>query len=166
MKDNLKGLKNDKIKKNIILIYGIVSLLIVMFFYDYVLTSSYKKNSNTIYMNDNWDIRINDKEHINVSLDNFSFKTVTIGDTIELSSRFPDDWDYENAIMCFHTRQATVEMYVDGKLEYQYGQDRLENGKTVGSGLLYIDIKDEYKGKDLKLALEVSEKKQMLRENG
>ena len=74
-----------------------------------------------------------------------------------MSCKIPDDLKFEEAALRLHIRQTAVKVYVENKLVYEYGYDRLYKHKTIGSGFQFINCLDKYKGKRLKISLYVAE---------
>lgn len=148
-------------KKNIIkilwLVYALVSVFLVIYLVDLVICKDYNIPSNRLFFDDNWNITINEKSYTDVSLDDFHFPPLKKGDEVIMQRTLPDTWNFEEAAFSFHIRHTTLEVYIDDTLVFEYGNDRAANGKTVGSGYKVINFLNEYKGKDLKLKLYVTE---------
>ena len=155
--DGKKNTRKSKLLRALWLFYIVNAVVFTSLPVDMLIKSGFKDESKIMHLEDDWDININGKEYQDVALKEFSFDTLTKGDTLEMKTTLPKDWKYEDAVMCFHTRQATVELFVDNELIYEYGNERRDAGKTVGSGLLFISMFEEYKGKDIKIILSVSE---------
>ena len=150
--------KNYKvILKYLWIVYALFSIAIVLYLANNLVCKDMMNVSNRIVLNNGWDITINGESYSDVALDSFLFETVEKGDKIEMETKLPDDWGYKQAVLCVHNRHTTMSMYIDDVLEYEYGHDRYEQGKTTGSGFLFINFLDEYKGKTLKLQYYVTE---------
>lgn len=113
--------------------------------------------SNRLILNDGWEVSINNKEYKDISIDKFEFDTVTKGDKVVLETTLPNDWIYKEAGICISNKHTVVRMYIDDKLEYEYGSDRIKKGKTTGSGYLFINFYDSYKGKNIRFEFDVTE---------
>ena len=157
MERNDLSTRSKKIIKYIWVAYALFSMLIVIYFINNLLCKDIMKVSNRVVLNDNWDVYINDTTYENVSIDSLEFNAVKKGDKVVLETTLPDTWEYGQAALCIHNCHTTLSMYVDGELEYAYGQDRYKENKTTGSGYLLINFYDEYKGKNLRLEFEVTE---------
>lgn len=149
-------------KKNILrvlwIFYALFSIVVWLPQMDHLLSKDYEEISKHISLDQHWDIRINDSFYQDVSLDNFSFDTVDKGDQITMEREIPQDWgDIQQGVLRFHIRQTAVKMYVDDHLIYQYGFDRIDKNKTVGSGFQFINFSDKFKGGRLKIELSVTE---------
>lgn len=148
-----------KVLKGIWLAYAIFSIIIVVYLIDRLVCKDIMKVSNRFILNDNWNFTVNGEHYEDVSLDEFSFETLNKNDVAVMEIDVPKDYEYKEACLCLKVRHATVSMYVDGKLEYEYGQDRFEKNKTTGSGYLLINFYEEYRGKKLRLELKATEDK-------
>ena len=146
-----------KILRYIWMIYAIFSIVLVVFLADRLICKDMMNVSNRVVLKHGWNITINDKSYENVNLEDMVFDTVKKGDFIVLEKTLPSDWKFTQAALCLHNRHTAVSMYVDDKLEYEYGHDRYSEHKTTGSGYLFINFHDEYKGKELRLEYTVTE---------
>lgn len=152
-----KNAKLKKIFKYAWVIYALFSIFIVLYLVDRLVCKDIMKVSNRLILNDNWDVTINDDYYENVSLDSFSFNTVNKNDVVVLETIAPTDYQYKEAVLCLKVRHVVLSMYVDGKLEYEYGQERYNESKATGSGDLLINFPSEYRGKKLTLEYVVTE---------
>lgn len=153
-----------KISKKIILqtlwiVYALLSIVIWMPKVDQLFSQNYDSILKNISLNDSWDVTIDDEIFRNISLDTFKFDFVNKGTTITMRRSLPDDWDITEGVLRLHIRQAALAVLIDDETIYEYGYDRIAQNKTVGSGYLFINFPDEYKGKDLTIQLTVSENK-------
>lgn len=157
MNNAFKKIFNKNTLKIVWLIYALLSIATIVYFADHLLTKDLNTDSERISLNDNWNITINEQLYEDVSLDSFRFDAVNKGSIIVMETILPRSWNYEEAAMTFHVRQSTVTMYADDELFYEYGQERREQGKTVGSGLQIINVSNDYQGKTLRIVLDVTE---------
>ena len=145
-KGKLKG-----ILKYFWLVYAVGSIFFVLYLVDTVVCNELNKVSKKIILEDNWKITINEKVYENINLEDFIFDSVNRNDIVIMETRIPDDFEYRDGVICIQNAHTTLAMYVDDELVYEYGQDRYKDGKATGSGELYIDFYEEYKGKNLRL---------------
>lgn len=145
------------IKKTLFTVYAFVSICITTFMIDRMFSNDYPSISQHVSLNDSWDITINNQTHRNVSLDEFRFDIVNKGDTITMMRPLPSRLDCVGNALLLQIRQSAVKIYVDADQIYQYGFDRINQNKTVGSGYLPVELPDNYAGKTLKLHLTVAE---------
>ena len=125
---------------------------------DSMFAKEYEEVSQYVSLNDGWDITINDASYSNVSLDKLNFDPVSKGDIIVMQRILPDDWgNIVEGSLRLHIRQTSVNMYIDNTLVYEYGSERVEQNKTVGSGLQFVGFPNEYRGKIIKLEMSVAE---------
>ena len=158
MKTRKKPTRKTVIKAALI-VYALFSVYFTTRFIDGLLSSEYSAVSRYLTLNDAWDIAINDDSFQNVSLDTFRFAPVKKGDTITMERTFPADTDCTGHALLLQIKQAAVTVSIDGEPIHQYGQERIERNKTVGSGYLPVDLPDDYAAKTLKLQFTVAENK-------
>ncbi len=158
MKTRKKPTRKTVIKAALI-VYALFSVYFTTRFIDGLLSSEYSAVSRYLTLNDAWDIAINDDSFQNVSLDTFRFAPVKKGDTITMERTFPADTDCTEHALLLQIKQAAVTVSIDGEPIHQYGQERIERNKTVGSGYLPVDLPDDYAAKTLKLQFTVAEDK-------
>ena len=158
MKTRKKPTRKTVIKAALI-VYALFSVYFTTRFIDGLLSSEYSAVSRYLTLNDAWDIAINDDSFQNVSLDTFRFAPVKKGDTITMERTFPANKDCIGHALLLQIKQAAVTVSIDGEPIHQYGQERIERNKTVGSGYLPVDLPDDYAAKTLKLQFTVAENK-------
>ncbi|MDE5777873.1 MAG: GGDEF domain-containing protein [Lachnospiraceae bacterium] len=150
--------------KTIWIIYAIFSIMIWLPKIDNLLKKDYAEISKHILLDDDWNITINDKFYQDVSLDDFQFTPVKKGDQITMQRQLPGDWEnIIEGVLRLHIRQTSVNIYIDDELIYEYGSDRVNQNKTVGSGFQFINFPDKYKGKSIRIELYVSENNALAR---
>lgn len=137
--------------------YAIASIFFTTTMIDRLFSSDYSEISKCVTLNDGWEITINGRAYHDVSLDTFRFDIVGKGDTITMIRPFPDRLDCVGNALLLPIRQTAVKVYVDANQIYQYGWDRLNRHKTIGSGYLTVNLPDNYAEKTLKLHLTVGE---------
>ena len=141
--------------KIIWILFALISVLIWIPQVDGLITKDYSEVSKYIDLDDAWDITINDETWHNVLLTDFHFPSVRKGTVITMQRTLPSDWGLVEGAMRFYVRHDAVRMYIDDEQIYEYGQDRLSAGKTVGSGYQYIKFPNEYQGKTLRIHLSI-----------
>ena len=158
MKEKQK-LTRKTVLKLVFVVYALLSLYFTTRFIDGMFSRDYDAISKFLPLNDGWNITINDRIWRNVSPDSLRFDPVSKGDTISMERTFPADTDCTGHALVLPIKQAAVTVYLDGEQIHQYGLDRIEQHKTVGSGYLPVDLPDNYAGKTLTLAFTVAEDK-------
>ena len=154
---NERKITRRTILKALLTAYAFVSVCCTTMAIDHLLAKVYPDISHCITLNDSWDITINDTLYPDVSLDDFHIDCVNKGDIITMTTSLPENLiSSENALL-LHTRQCAVNVYVDNDQIYQYGLDRIDQNKTVGSGYLTVELPDNYAGKTLKITLTAAE---------
>lgn len=158
MKEKKKPTRKTVLKA-LFLIYALASICLTTLFIDNLLSSDYSAISRYVPMNDAWSITINDRSWQNISLDHFRFTPVNKGDMITMERTFPDDTDCTGHALVLPIKQAAVTVSLDAEPIYEYGQDRIDMGKTVGSGYLPVNLPDDYASKTLTLQFAAAENK-------
>ena len=158
MKEFLSNLFNNKITKIFLVVYGLLSIIVLIVFADSLLCKDSKKDNLKLYLDKGWDITINSDHYTNVDLNSFKFPSVDKGTSIMMEYQLPEDWDFENPALTFHVRHSTVKMYSEWHVFYKYGHERLAENKTVGSGIQIVNFSNDYKGTTLRILLTVTEK--------
>lgn len=156
----IKNNKNLLFKRGLQTLWVLLVLVSVIVWLpktDRLLCEDYESVSRHISLNDNWNIRIDDTDYENVSLDDFKFDAVNKGTTIVMQRTLPDNWDISQGALRFHIRQSAVRIYIDNEQVYEYGYDRIQKGKTVGSGFQFINFPKEYEGKTIRIELYITE---------
>ncbi len=158
MKIRKKPTRKTVIKAALI-VYALFSVYFTARFIDGLFSSEYSAISRYLTLNDAWDITINGDVWQNVSLDTFRFAPANKGDTITMERTFAADTDCTGHALVLQIKQAAVTVLIDGEAIHQYGWDRMERNKTVGSGYLPVDLPDNYASKTLTLQYTVTEDK-------
>ncbi len=140
--------KRKRVFKNFLkgfwIFYALASVIITTISADKLITKDYSGISKYVPLDDLWDIVINDELYSDVSLDSFHFDTAGKGDIILMQRKIPDDWQTSEGVLRIHTKQAAVEVFINGQMVYEYGYDRFMEGKTVGTGYQFVDFPNKY----------------------
>lgn len=156
----MKRVKKVSVKtilKILWIVYACYSLICWLPMIDRLISKDYEQISQCISLNDSWNIRINGVNYDNISLEDFRFPPVNVGDQIVMERILPENWKIEEGALRMHIRQSAVSLFIDSKKVYTYGYDRFALKKTVGSGLQFINFPRDYQGKMLTIQLEVAE---------
>lgn len=153
--------EQSKILRKILSIIWVIYVLSSVIYWfpqvDRLLSKDYDEVSQYISLDDNWDIKINEKEYHNVSLENLRFDLVKKGDRVLMQRTLPKEWSIKEGALRLNIKHSTIRMYIDGENVYEYGFDRMKENKTVGSGIQFIDFPQEYQGKTLQIEMQVAE---------
>lgn len=153
--------KRKRVFKNFLkgfwIFYAFASIIITTISADKLITKDYFGISKYVPLDDLWDIAINDELYSNVSLENFHFDTAGKGDIILMQRKIPDEWQTSEGVLRIHTKQAAIEVFINGQMVYEYGYDRFIEGKMVGTGYQFVDFPNNYKGKTLVIKFCVTE---------
>lgn len=152
-----KKISIKTILKILWVIYACLSVVSWLPMANHLITKDYEQISQCITLNDSWELWINGQSYGKVTLEDFRFPPVQKGDQIIMERILPDNWTILEGVLRIHIRQTAVSIFVDGKKVYTYGYDRAAFGKTVGSGLQFIDFPRSYQGKRLTIQMELVE---------
>lgn len=145
--------------KFIWILFALISIVTWMPRLDGLLTNEYSEISDYVGLDDDWDVSINEKTWQNVLLTAFQFPAASKGDKIIMQRTLPTDWGLVEGALRLSIRHSAVSVYIDDKLVYEYGTDRLAAGKTLGSGYQFINFPNAYQGKKIRIQMTVAENK-------
>lgn len=140
-------------------VYAMASVIFTISQADRLITKDYPVISQHVLLDDLWDVTINNDNYHNISIGDFQFQPVNKGDIITLQRVLPENWDIEEGALRIHIKQSSARIFIDNELIYEYGFDRAIQGKTIGNGFIFINFPSKYKGKTLKIQLNVTEDK-------
>lgn len=129
----------------------VISIVFAVCFVDHMLCEDILEVSNRIVLAEQWKVVINGRQYDNVVLDKLKVDHIKKGDKVVLERKLPSEWKYREAVLCVNNFHTTLSMYIDDVLEYEYGHERVRQNKATGSGYLFVNFNDEYKGKTLRL---------------
>lgn len=154
----LKNIMNSKAMKIFLLLYAFFSLCIVLYVVNSVITKDYDEISQKTIIDKGWDVSFNGKKDNNVDITKYEFPDLSIGDKIIITTTVPAEWEYGHPGLTMYIRQTAIRVFIDEEIIYEYGYDRISQGKTVGTGYQIIDFSEDYKDKNMTIELQVSEK--------
>lgn len=116
------------------------------------------QKGNQISIEEGVCVQKNDNPIENVSLKEYNISAVESGDTMILSKILPDV-PIRYPVLLLNVSHAVIEVYLDGKMIYQYGAELYAKKQVVGHSYLRIPIMEEFQGKEWKLVLRFTEEK-------
>ena len=142
---------NNKVglKISILILFVMIA---VIFVFNKVQSCGYER----VKITSPWEIQYQGKTYYCNNLSQQSLPVVKKGDYIQLStvlSKYP----FEQAVLEFVTHCSVVNVYIDDKLIYQYGEEKAANNELVGSGIMYAPLVEDYAGKKLTITMAVCE---------
>lgn len=149
-------LKSKGIKK-IIFIGTILSIGLIVYLINFLVCQDYDKISEKTVLETGWEVEYKGETFKDVDISKFEFDKLSVGDDIILKNIVPTDWEYKLPGLTTHVRHTSIKVWIDDEVIYEYGQDRISQNKSVGSGYRVMDFSEDYKGKELKIQLEVGE---------
>lgn len=143
-------------QKNVSLILFFV--LIIVFFQIYGLAiNSSKEKSSFVELCSDWTVQSSDFSYENADLSVLRFKPLKRGDTLTYFRILPKT-DVPHPTLILFTIHSDIEVFLDGKTIYRYGQELFDNERLVGYGYHVVDLPDDYAGMELKVSCRVSVK--------
>lgn len=111
---------------------------------------------NIHVLDENWNVKINGKNHDDVTLTEFSFSPLRRGDKISLTTTMPEV-ECEQPYMQLRVWNSTIKVLLDDEELYTFGQGAYENGTVVGGGNRWFSLPDNFQQKELRIELVVIE---------
>lgn len=149
----IKTVNKNFIKRlvNIVFIVGLMILYLM------IRTKTGKiTNQSQEVLTDNWAVTINGVSQDVQDLKGFSFPVTNIGDSVELTTTLPDS-AFIRPTLQVHIYHSIVNIYVDEKLIYTFTYKNNQSGTMLGSGYHWVQLPEDYAGKELKIRFDVTE---------
>lgn len=112
---------------------------------------------DTMFLNDGWNIKINNVMNENVSIDHFTFDSVDKGDKVIMKTDLPQKFLASDPVLQLFSYHSSMNVYLDGEMIYSYGNELRENGKMTGSGYHWVRLPDGAEAKTLEIVMDVTE---------
>ena len=108
-------------------------------------------------LKEGWKVTLNGMEVAdNADLPQVKFKHLNVGDKVVISNQLP--WNVKDGeTLTFLVYLSTVEVKVDGKVIYTYGQEYARKNWLVGSGYHFIDLPNNSAMKNIQITMEIRE---------
>lgn len=148
--------KNFTIKSAFIIFFGFLFAFILTFLLFSIFQQG-KFEDDSLVLDDQWNLRINDTPYSNVSLSETLFPEVNTGDIVTFSRTLPDA-GLEHAQLIFFSCHSTVNVWLNGVPLYSFGEEHYEKHQMIGYGNHYVELPISYVGKTITIQMKVSEK--------
>lgn len=146
----------EKSKKNILIIaFSILTVLSIAFALFF--SSKNLTGSNTVLLNDNWTITINENTFHDISINDYLFPTLGKDETIKLTNTLTNVTLLNNPVLKLHSIHSYVELYFNGELIYSYGEDLSLTNQLLGYGYHFIRIPSDYTNATIEIIMHVTE---------
>lgn len=153
------GTRLEEKKKTFKLIVALLSAaatLIWVLFFAWMLCKN-STSSEVMELAEGWHVSVNGQALAQEdTLAAYKFSHLQVGDEIVLMGSFPKDMA-RHQTMTFLCYLSTIDVEIDGRQIYHYGQEYAEKNWLVGSGYHFIDLPDNVSGKDFVITLNVRE---------
>ena len=148
-------IKNIGGKLIAILILAVTLLLMNRFSY-IAENYGYSADAEEIRLNDGWTVTVNESTYRDVDLQNFSFPVVGKGDSLSMTTTLPTGLEKATTLRLL-TYLSVVNVYIDDSQIYEYGQEKQEKGRMVGSGYHFIELPPDAAGKTIIIEMNPTE---------
>ncbi len=135
------------------ILYALISTLLCLSQIDRLFMKDYSAMSEYISLDDSWNISIGGDIWQDISLNDFCFNDIRKGDEVVMRRKLPDSLGASDGALRLLIRHSAVRIYIDDELFYEYGYDRLEQGKMAGSGFQFINFPNECQGRTMTIHL-------------
>lgn len=139
---------------------SVILILLALILAEMAITSNVRANLRIReegYMNHNWTVTVNDTVYNDVDLDSFSMPFVTRGDVITLDGRMTYK-QIVNPTLRLYIEFAETHVFLEGEEIFSYGEERYEKNLVMGYGRFFINLDEDYQGKNIKIVYKVAER--------
>lgn len=98
-----------------------------------------------------WEAIADGMKYENVVLSETKFDWLGKGDTLILTTTFPTENMVSNPVMRIWSVHSVVEVYLNDELIYSHGKEYYEKKRLVGYGSHFVQLPDDYGGKEIKI---------------
>ncbi len=135
----------DKLAAMLLLIISVIAIF-------FISDTFFKPGSGIYSLNDGWEISLNGVPYSSDLLLDAGLGLIDEGDVVILSRKLPD-FKLENPCLIMYSIHAMVDVYLDDEQIYSFGHDYYENDRTVPKRYNYFALGQEYRGKELRIAI-------------
>ena len=132
----------------------LLAVITVFLFFNYSVDKEIYKDA--VFLNDKWQVQVNDEMSDDVDLDTFSFPSAMRGGKIIYQRTLPNV-DMLAPCLRIQTPHCSVEVYLDNELIYTFGREESEKGKMLGGGYHWVPLPDDFQNKELAIVYEAQE---------
>lgn len=142
-------------KKRIISIFTFFLILIAFFNINSELSYTEVGEDISVSLDDDWTIISDDFCFEKANISETVFTQRKKGDMITYFSVLPQT-DIPNPILVLYTIHEDIEVFLDDVSVYQYGQEQYEAGTLVGYGYHFVNLPNDYAGKEVKVVCHIA----------
>ena len=122
---------------------------------------TFKEDYPIYVLEDNWTVSINGNKTEDVSLFYFyktlDGKKLQRGDIVTISTVLPETEEFNFPVILFRSRYTTLDVYLNEKRLYSFGNRLYENEAFIGKMYHFISLPKEYAGKTITFRMKVGE---------
>lgn len=145
------------VKKLIQYLFFAISCFIgLLLFYRFILMGFNQMDSQSVTIEEGWNIQINGEKFPDTNLSTLSFPATGIGDVIILENYLPlVPWEYP--VIRVDAWYCIIDLFIDNQPVFSYGHDLVARRKSVGTGYHLVHPDEYVPGSELRIVLQVTE---------
>lgn len=137
-----------------IIIFPLIFLIVAG--YIYINSGVDIDKGNYVYLSDGWDVTINDQLFSDAALAELKFPLTGRGDVVVMERKLASEV-IDNPVLRLYNIHSDMQVVLEGEEIYSYGQEEYDTGKVVGYGYHFVDLPEDYMGKDITITMRISE---------
>ena len=142
--------------KFIVALLSATATLIWALFFVWMLCKN-STSSDVMELTEGWQVSVNGQQLAQEeALADYKFSHLQVGDEVVLKGSFPEDMPLHQT-MTFLCYLSTIDVEINGRQIYHYGQEYAKKNWLVGSGYHFVDLPEDASGKDVVITLSVRE---------
>lgn len=152
-------MEKNKTKQFLLFSLLVIAFLILLIPLIYFTNRNADRYRNTgTPLDEHWDVTINGSVYNDVTLSKFTFPLTRKGDVLTLSKTLDEQFSLYDPVIKCELVHCYIKVFLDDDEIYGYGESDYENGRFLGYGTHFIQLKD-YLGKKITFNLIVTEDK-------
>ena len=144
------------VRKKKIIITSIIMFIVLFAFACIIYKSNEPNKKYHMIMKDGWSFSRNGETTENVDLSEFAFPKANRGDEFEYKRIIPEN-DIQNPILVLWYYHSAVKVYLDDEIILDDGFDRYEDKQIEASGYTFVNLPDDYEGKEIRVIMKCAE---------
>ena len=138
---------------------SVMAVLLVTVFLLFLGTHKYDTplQNKIVQLDSGWTISRGDEVWQPDNITKTSLGTLNAGDVLKLTTTLPNE-QISPAALSFRSILSSVEVFLDGDIIYSFGTDYIANGKMAPKNENFVQLPDDFQGKELTIVLTTSDK--------
>ena len=122
--------------------------MIIFFIFMQYLMSASRSHFDQLYLDEHWTVIKDGQVYEDVRIGDYSFGEYHYGERIEYRTILPEN-NVPNPILMIYSTHSAFSVKLDGEVIYKNGLDIFDKNVIIGYGFNYIDLPEDYYGKEL-----------------